>query len=74
MRQSRFSRIELYDRALVEIAGQVRPQTAHRDETQAGVYRIGDFAYRANGTPLPANPAAPALLLVYSAGCSLVQN
>ncbi|MFT3996423.1 MAG: hypothetical protein QM667_03375 [Asticcacaulis sp.] len=71
---SRFSGIELYDLALVEIAGQVRPQTARRDETQSGVYHVGNHAYRANGTPLPSTPPAPALLLVYSAGCRLVRG
>lgn len=74
MRKSKFSGLKLYDRALVEIVGQVRPQTAQRDETQVGIYRIGGFAYRENGTPLPSTPPAPSLLLVYSAGCTLVRG
>lgn len=74
MRKPKFSALKLYDRALVEIVGQVRPQTALRDETQKGVFRIGAFAYRENGTPLPSTPPAPALLLVYSTGCTLVRG
>ncbi|UDF03725.1 hypothetical protein [Asticcacaulis sp. AND118] len=74
MRRSKFSALKLYDRALVEILGQVRPQTALRDETRKGVYRIGAFAYQENGTPLPSTPPAPPVLLVYSTGCTLVRG
>ncbi|MDC7685144.1 hypothetical protein PQU92_17815 [Asticcacaulis sp. BYS171W] len=74
MRKSRPLGLRLYDRALVEILGQTRPQTAERDETRAGLYRIGGFVYRENGTPLPSKPPAPPVLLVYSTGCRLVRG
>lgn len=73
MRKSRPLGLRLYDRALVEILGQVRPQTAERDQA-TGVYRIGNFDYHENGTPLPCKPPAPPVLLVYSTGCTLARG
>lgn len=74
MRKPKAFSMRLYDQALVEIAGQVRPQTAVRLSDRKGVYRIGTHDYHENGSALPAQPPAPTVLLVYSMGCTLVRG
>lgn len=59
--------IKLYDGALVQVDGIVKPEIAKARPD--GFFMIGGYKYRRDGRR--AERAAPALLLMYSQGCTV---